>query len=87
MYGRSLQGLRFQDALNAAHRVSSRQRRKVRTACPEVWTWKKLIRVLSHEVDNSLGPLSSLAHSGAEIARRGRLLHVVAAALEPRGDR
>jgi two-component system, NtrC family, nitrogen regulation sensor histidine kinase NtrY len=39
----------------------------------EVATWKKLIRVLSHELNNSLGPLSSLAHSGAEIARRGDL--------------
>jgi two-component system, NtrC family, nitrogen regulation sensor histidine kinase NtrY len=37
----------------------------------EVSTWKKLIRVVSHELNNSLGPLSSLAHSGAEIARRG----------------
>jgi len=37
----------------------------------EVSTWKKLIRVLSHELNNSLGPLASLAHSGAEIARRG----------------
>jgi nitrogen fixation/metabolism regulation signal transduction histidine kinase len=37
----------------------------------EVATWKKLIRVLSHEINNSLGPLASLAHSGAEIARRG----------------
>src|SRR5882724_12634487 len=36
----------------------------------EVSMWKKLIRVLSHELNNSLGPLSSLAHSGAEIARR-----------------
>ena len=36
----------------------------------EVSTWKKLIRVLSHELNNSLGPLSSLAHTGAEIARR-----------------
>jgi two-component system nitrogen regulation sensor histidine kinase NtrY len=39
----------------------------------EVATWKKLIRVLSHELNNSLGPISSLAHSGAEIARRGDL--------------
>jgi nitrogen fixation/metabolism regulation signal transduction histidine kinase len=39
----------------------------------EVATWKKLIRVLSHELNNSLGPLASLAHSGAEIARRGDL--------------
>jgi two-component system, NtrC family, nitrogen regulation sensor histidine kinase NtrY len=37
----------------------------------EVSTWKKLIRVLSHELNNSLGPLSSLAHTGTEIARRG----------------
>jgi two-component system, NtrC family, nitrogen regulation sensor histidine kinase NtrY len=37
----------------------------------EVATWKKLIRVLSHELNNSLGPLASLAHTGAEIARRG----------------
>ena len=36
----------------------------------EVTTWKKLIRVLSHELNNSLGPMSSLAHSGAELARR-----------------
>ena len=36
----------------------------------EVSTWKKLIRVLSHELNNSLGPLSSLAHTGAEMARR-----------------
>jgi nitrogen fixation/metabolism regulation signal transduction histidine kinase len=39
----------------------------------EVATWKNLIRVLSHELNNSLGPLASLAHSGAEIARRGDL--------------
>ena len=37
----------------------------------EVSTWKKLIRVLSHELNNSLGPLSSLARTGAEMARRG----------------
>ncbi len=36
----------------------------------EVSTWKKLIRVLSHELNNSLGPLASMAHSGAELARR-----------------
>ncbi len=37
----------------------------------EVATWKKLIRVLSHELNNTLGPLSSLAHTGAEMSRRG----------------
>ena len=37
----------------------------------EVATWKRVIRVLSHELNNSLVPISSLAHSGAELARRG----------------
>jgi len=37
----------------------------------EVASWKRLIRVISHELNNSLAPISSLAHSGAEIARRG----------------
>jgi two-component system, NtrC family, nitrogen regulation sensor histidine kinase NtrY len=37
----------------------------------EVAIWKKLIRVLSHEINNSLGPLTSVAQSGAELARRG----------------
>ena len=35
----------------------------------EVQTWKKVIRVISHELNNSLAPISSLAHSGAELAR------------------
>jgi two-component system, NtrC family, nitrogen regulation sensor histidine kinase NtrY len=37
----------------------------------EVAIWKKLIRVLSHELNNSLGPISSLAQSGGELTRRG----------------
>ncbi len=37
----------------------------------EVATWKKLIRVLSHELNNSLGPIASLAQSGSEVLRRG----------------
>lgn len=39
----------------------------------EVQTWKKVIRVISHELNNSLAPLASLAHSGAELVRRGQL--------------
>jgi two-component system, NtrC family, nitrogen regulation sensor histidine kinase NtrY len=109
--GRSLQGLRFRDALSLApaalqgaaaeqgdnlfsteidgveetfhlsQRAFILQGRTFRLyllkrltrelSRQEVSTWKKLIRVLSHELNNSLGPLSSLAHSGAEIARRG----------------
>ncbi len=38
----------------------------------EVRTWKKVIRVISHELNNSLAPMASLAHSGGELVRRGR---------------
>ena len=31
----------------------------------EVATWKKVIRVIGHELNNSLAPISSLAHSGS----------------------
>lgn len=39
----------------------------------EVATWKKVIRVMSHELNNSLAPISSLSHSGSELARRGQI--------------
>ena len=38
----------------------------------EVQTWKKVIRVISHELNNSLAPVASLAHSGAELLKRGQ---------------
>ncbi|MCS4236602.1 ATP-binding protein [Stenotrophomonas sp. BIGb0135] len=38
----------------------------------EVQTWKKVIRVISHELNNSLAPIASLAHSGGELVRRGK---------------
>ncbi len=39
----------------------------------EVQTWKKVIRVISHELNNSLGPVASLARSGEEMLRRNQL--------------
>ena len=45
----------------------------------EVQTWKKVIRVISHELNNSLAPIASLAHSGAELLRRGQLERLPAA--------
>ena len=36
----------------------------------EVETWKKVIRVIAHELNNSLAPISSLAHSGRQLAER-----------------
>ena len=35
----------------------------------EVAIWKKVIRVISHELNNSLAPISSMAHSGGILAR------------------
>ena len=37
----------------------------------EVATWKKVIRVIGHELNNSLAPISSLAHSGARVLDKG----------------
>jgi two-component system nitrogen regulation sensor histidine kinase NtrY len=36
----------------------------------EVDTWKKVIRVIAHELNNSLAPISSLAHSGRQMIER-----------------
>jgi len=36
----------------------------------EVQTWKKVIRIISHELNNSLAPIASLAHSGNELRKR-----------------
>ena len=38
-------------------------------AAQEVVIWKKVIRVIAHELNNSLAPISSLAHSGQSLAR------------------
>ena len=37
----------------------------------EVATWKRVIRVISHELNNSLAPIASLAETGAELFKRG----------------
>ena len=36
----------------------------------EVNTWKKVIRLISHELNNSLAPITSLAHSGQTLCDR-----------------
>ena len=52
----------------------------------EVRTWKKVIRVISHELNNSLAPVASLAHSGDELLKRGKYdqLHKVFATIADR---
>jgi two-component system nitrogen regulation sensor histidine kinase NtrY len=39
-------------------------------AAQEVVVWKKVIRVIAHELNNSLAPITSLAHSGQVLARQ-----------------
>jgi two-component system, NtrC family, nitrogen regulation sensor histidine kinase NtrY len=39
----------------------------------EVQTWKQVIRVISHELNNSLAPIASLAASSAELVRRNQV--------------
>ncbi len=53
------------------HRLYLLRRMTRELSRAEVAVWKKVIRVISHELNNSLAPISSLAHSGAELARRG----------------
>ncbi|WDE04021.1 HAMP domain-containing histidine kinase [Thalassomonas viridans] len=36
----------------------------------EVKTWKKVIRVINHELNNSIAPISSMCHSGKVLAER-----------------
>jgi nitrogen fixation/metabolism regulation signal transduction histidine kinase len=53
------------------HRLQLFRRMTRELSRQEVATWKRVIRVISHELNNSLAPISSLSHSGAELARRG----------------
>ncbi|HEX4023904.1 MAG TPA: ATP-binding protein [Steroidobacteraceae bacterium] len=53
-----------------AHRLYLLKRLTRELSRQEVATWKKLIRVLSHELNNSLAPIASMAHSGGEMIRR-----------------
>ncbi len=41
----------------------------------EAAIWKKVIRIISHELNNSLAPISSLVHSAKLIAKRPDLSH------------
>jgi two-component system nitrogen regulation sensor histidine kinase NtrY len=53
------------------HRLQLFRRMTRELSRQEVAAWKRVIRVVSHELNNSLAPISSLSHSGAELARRG----------------
>ncbi len=73
MYHASTRGFRL---ASQPHQLLLFRRMTRELSRQEVATWKKVIRVISHELNNSLAPISSMAHSGAELARRGDLARV-----------
>ncbi len=70
------------------HRMIMLRRMTRELSRQEVATWKKVIRVVSHELNNSLAPIRSLSHSGRELARRGELqrLELVFGTIEERAE-
>lgn len=52
----------------------------------EVATWKKVIRVIGHELNNSLAPISSLAHSGALLLNDESRLNDILGTIEERAN-
>ena len=58
--------------LNARpHRLILIQKLTRELARQEVATWKKVIRVISHELNNSIAPISSMVHSSRTLVERG----------------
>jgi nitrogen fixation/metabolism regulation signal transduction histidine kinase len=62
-----------------AHRLYLLERVTRELSRQEVGVWKKLIRVVSHELNNSLAPIASLAQSGAQLVHRGDTAQLTAA--------
>lgn len=60
------------------HRLLLLRRLTNELARQEAEVWKKVIRVISHEVNNSLAPISSMTHSGLIIANDPSQLHRLA---------
>jgi two-component system nitrogen regulation sensor histidine kinase NtrY len=55
---------RFFSLNSRVHRRHMIRRMTREISRQEVNTWKRVIRVISHELNNSLAPISSLSHSG-----------------------
>jgi two-component system nitrogen regulation sensor histidine kinase NtrY len=68
---------------NQSHRLYLLKQLTRELSRQEVETWKKVIRVIAHELNNSLAPISSLAHSGRqaidrpERAQLERIFHTI----------
>lgn len=55
---------RFFSLNSRTHKLHMIRRMTREISRQEVMTWKRVIRVISHELNNSLAPISSLSHSG-----------------------
>lgn len=55
---------------NQSHRLYLLKQLTRELSRQEVETWKRVIRVIAHELNNSLAPISSLAHSGRQAHER-----------------
>ena len=55
---------------NQSHRLFLLKQLTRELARQEVQTWKRVIRVIAHELNNSLAPISSLAHSGHQAVQQ-----------------
>ncbi|MDX3773073.1 ATP-binding protein [Chromatiaceae bacterium AAb-1] len=50
----------------------------------EIQSWKKLLRVIGHELNNTLAPLSSLAYSGQQLAQQSPALQQIFSTISER---
>ena len=57
---------------NQSHRLYILKQMTRELSRQEVAVWKKVIRVISHELNNSLGPISSMLHSGQILSNNAK---------------
>ena len=84
VYHLSLRGF----LLNARpHRLVLLKQLTRELAAQEVAVWKKVIRVIAHELNNSLAPIASLAHSGRLLAHEPESAAQLTRVFETIGER
>jgi nitrogen fixation/metabolism regulation signal transduction histidine kinase len=69
------------------HRLIVLERMTPELRRQEVEVWKKVIRVMSHELNNSLAPVSSLLHSARHVAGRADRAHRIEEILDAADER
>jgi signal transduction histidine kinase len=70
-----------------AQGVAARELHLRELAHREAEVWRKAMRVIGHEINNSLAPVTSLVHSAKEMAQRPEMLSRLAPVLDVIGER